>query len=1013
MNRVKPSVMKLTLMTWCLPVFCTCLIALATEPNAIHYSKEVLDDDPVCFFPMAESDTNDVAKFRNLSRTKKAGPDCVCSKGVTSVPGPVGLGGYAAELKGADYIEIPHDDVFNTKEKTVEFWFRTNQVWDQKYWPGSATFISKFTAGWASSDWGILGGSLTPGVNEGRILVGVGPQGGGDVVLSSGKGLNDGRYHHVVWTRSAEGQNVLYVDGTSCATAKDNGGIITNSRPIQIGGEQKEPNGTFFKGQLAALAIYSHVLTHDRVRLHFAAGSLDPRLPAPSERTIDFVRDIKPIFQQHCYKCHGPGKDQGGLSLATRSLALDGGDNGQMIALGKSALSPLVQRIAGLDDGTVMPPEGERLTREQIGLIRAWIDQGLAWPSAADELDPRIVQAVDHWSFQPITRPLIPPVKSNSANLLKTTSAVPSKVSPEKNWCNSPVDAFIQVKLSDAELSPSPLATKSALLRRVSFDLTGLPPTPAEIETFINDPRPEAFSIVVDRLLASPAYGERWARHWLDIVRYADSGGYETDIFYEQAWRYRDYVIRSFNEDKPYDQFLIEQVAGDELWPDQAEAFKDAIAVWTLGQWPNSLDKFPDLLEYTRRTDQVTTFGEAMLGLTVGCANCHNHKYDPISQRDYFGLEAIFAASETWDQTTQKKAWASGERNHFRVLRHATSPTPIRLLSRGELTKPRGIVSPTIPAFLPGGGPLPNDVRESQQRRAHLARWLVSPQNPLTARVMANRVWQWHFGQALAATPNDLGTKGRPPSHPELLDWLATELIENGWSLKKLHRLLLLSSTYQQSANRNSHAQNTDPQNVWLSHFPRRRLEAEEVWDHLLSSAGTLVTTHFGPPFVPQLSAEELKGLYDIEQKPDRKWPVTVDQNRRAIYLLNRRSFRFPFFEAFDPPNSGASCPTRQTTTVPAQALTLLNNSIVSRQAHAMSERLVREAGENGSDQVRLAWMLAYSRAVSDSELEVALQFLAESESAHRQQGTPDPVATALKEFCLGLMNTTEFIGTN
>ncbi len=997
----------------CFQVFCACLIASASESDVSVYSNEVLDDGPVCFFPFVESDSKGETKFRNLSQAKQRGPDCVFFKAVNLIPGPVGLGGFSAEFDGKNYLDIPHGDVFDTKERTVEFWFRTTQVWDQKYWPGSATLVSKFTSGWASSDWGILGGSLSPGVNEGRILVGVGPEGSGDVVLASGKGLNDGRYHHVVWTRTAEGQNVLYVDGTSCATAKDDGGIVTNSRPIQIGGEQQEPNGTFFKGQLAALAIYSHVLREERVRLHFAAGSLDPRLPTPSERTVDFVRDIKPIFQQHCYKCHGPGKDQGGLSLATRGLALDGGDTGQIIAPGKSALSPMVHRIAGLDVGTVMPPEGERLTSVQVGLIRAWIDQGLVWPSAADELDPRVVQAVDHWSFKPLQRTLIPTRKSRSTDLAKNEPVASFEVSTERKWGNSPVDEFILAKLDEAHLSPSASASKSALLRRVSFDLIGLPPTVAEIDAFINDPRPEAFSIVVDRLLASPAYGERWARHWLDIVRYADSGGYETDIFYEQAWRYRDYVIRSLNEDKPYDQFLMEQVAGDELWPDQAETFKDAIAVWTLGQWPNSLDKFPELLEYTRRTDQVTTFGEAMLGLTVGCANCHTHKYDPISQRDYFGLEAIFAASETWDQTTNKKAWASGERNHFRILHHAPSPVPIRLLARGELTKPRGIVSPTIPAFLPGGGPLPNDANENHQRRAHLARWLVLPQNPLTARVIANRVWQWHFGQALATTPNDLGTQGRPPSHPELLDWLARELIENGWSLKKLHRLLLQSSTYQQSANRDTRALNADPQNVWLSHFPGRRLEAEEVWDHLHATAGTLVTTAFGTPFVPLLSAEELKGLYDIEQKPDKKWPVTADQNRRAIYLLNRRSFRFPFFEAFDPPNSGASCPTRQATTVPAQALTLLNNNIVSQQAAAMCLRLIREAGDNRNDQVRLGWQLAYSRLVTEPEMNLALQFIAESESAHQKQGTPNPAAMALKEFCLGLMNTSEFIGTN
>ena len=517
----------------------------------------------------------------------------------------------------------------------------------------------------------------------------------------------------------------------------------------------------------------------------------------------------------------------------------------------------------------------------------------------------------------------------------------------------------------------------------------------------------------VDLSAVRAAYAERWARHWLDVVRYADSGGFETDILYEQASHYRDFVIRSIASNKPIDRFLLEQVAGDELWPEQAEEMSDAVAIWTLGPWQNALDSFPEMLEYVRRTDQVSTFGEAMLGLTVGCANCHNHKYDPISQRDYFGLEAVFAASETWDQNTNKKGWGRGERNHYRILRHASNPTPIRLLGRGELSKPRGLVGPSIPAFFPGGGELPDGNDENLHRRAQLAKWLVSPSNPLTARSFVNRVWQWHFGRAIAATPNDLGLKGDPPSHPELLDWLAFDFCENGWDLKHLHRRILLSATYQQAVHRLPNAIQTDPENKLLSSFPSRRLSAEEVWDHLHSAAGTLDLKCYGPPFVPALSAEELLGIYDIEQNTGKKWPVTAEQNRRAIYILNRRSFRFPFFEAFDPPNNSVSCPTRQTTTVPAQALTMLNNSTVAQQSIAMSERLIREAGESEAAQIELAWRLAYSREISDEERQAAQDFLAESRSSYKAKGSDRVSERVLADLCLAIFNTSEFISVN
>ena len=734
------------------------------------------------------------------------------------------------------------------------------------------------------------------------------------------------------------------------------------------------------------------LVSGERTTPDSAEGRVETRLPEPASGTVDFARDIKPIFQNACFQCHGVSTEKGGLSLATRARAMAGGDEGTAITPGSSAASPLVQRIEALDQDQVMPEEGERLSAAQVSLIRAWIDQGAIWPAGADEIDPRQAKATSHWSFKPLQRPPVP--------------------DRTDEWITSPIDSFILTTLEAAKLRPTPPARREALLRRASFDLTGLPPSPEETAAFVSDSSPEAFARIVDRLLASPAYGERWARHWLDVVRYADSGGYETDIFYEQAWRYRDYVIRSLNEDKPYDRFLMEQVAGDELWPGQPD-MADAVAVWTLGEWPNALDAYPDMLEYVRRTDQVSTLSEAALGLTVGCANCHNHKYDPVTQSDYFGLEAIFAASETWNRNTGAKAWGKGERNAYRAVRHAEIPPAIHLLTRGELTRPAQLIAPALPAFLPGGGPLPGGPDEAKQRRAQLARWLVSPQNPLPARVIANRIWQWHFGQALAATPNDLGMQGEPPSHPALLDWLASELLENGWSLKKLHRLILLSATWQQSAIRDPQAIATDPQNRLLAGFPRRRLEAEEVWDQLHAAAGTLDRKSFGPPFVPNLTPEELQAMYDLEDKRELKWPVTPGPARRAVYILNRRSFRFPFFEAFDPPNTATSSPLRQTTTVPAQTLTLLNNPVVGAQAGAMASRLTREAGSSVESCVKRAWLLAYNRAADAGELQLALEFIAGAEAAHASAGAADAHATALVEFCLALMNTTEFIYTN
>ena len=921
----------------------------------------------------------------------------VATDGVELVESVDEIPATAAHFGGMDLVEVDGSSTWESPSLSVELWFRSDQVWDARYWPGSATLVSKFTSGWASGDWGIIGGSLSDGVNEGRILVGIGPTGGGDVVLASPRALNDGRYHHLVWTRSSTGDNVLFIDGKMVDRKQDTGGSIINRRAIQIGGDSLEKGGRSFRGALTAIAISTEVFTEEQVRLHYEAVRIAPRLPPPADRPVDFVTDIKPLLHKYCFDCHGPGLDSGGLSMGTRAQVLEGGETGPGLLTGNSISSALVQRIAGVDPEQRMPPDGDRMSPAEIGLVRAWIDQGALWPTSEETPDPRTRKHRSHWAFLPLRQPPVPtPAETAHAG-----------------WIQTPIDAFVIRQLEATQFEPAPAASPSELLRRLYFDLTGLPPTPDQIETFKADNRPEAYTRLVDELLGSTAYAERWARHWLDVVRYADSGGFETDIFYEQAWRYRDYVIRSFATNTPVDRFLMEQVAGDELWPDNREDMSDAVALWTLGPWPNALDQYPDMLEYVRRTDQVSTFGESMLRLTVGCANCHNHKCDPISQRDYFGLEAIFAASETWDRRTNKKGWGKGERNHDRIFRHAASPTPIRLLGRGELSKPRGLVAPAIPAFFPGGGALPTGNDENVRRRAALAQWLVSPSNPLTARTFVNRVWQWHFGRAIASTPNDLGLKGAPPSHPELLDWLAKDFLASGWDLKHLHRRILLSATYQQSVQRSPGAIQADPDNRFLSGFPSRRLSAEEVWDHLHASAGTLERQSHGPPFVPALSAEELQGLYDLEQKPDQKWPVTPDQNRRAIYLLNRRSFRFPFFEAFDPPHNSVSCPTRQSTTVPAQALTLLNNTIVARQAIAMSERLVREAGEQETSQVELAWTLAYSREISDEERHLAREFLAGSRRGYQNRGLDRVVERALADLCLALFNSSEFITTN
>ena len=711
-----------------------------------------------------------------------------------------------------------------------------------------------------------------------------------------------------------------------------------------------------------------------------------------SAPTVDFVRDIKPIFVAHCYECHGPGEERGGLSLAQHALALSGGDTAPAFVPGSAGTSLLVARVTG-SESPAMPLDREPLSAAQIDLLKIWIDEGAVWPESADEADPRHRAAADHWAFRPLVKPLLP-----------AAAATESGAAAGDPRLSDVIDRFVIAGLEAAGLQMQPEADRITLLRRATFDLTGLAPPPETILSFAVDARPEAYGELIEQLLASPAYGERWARHWLDVVRYSDSGGYDTDILYEQAWRYRQYCIRSFQEDKPFDRFLEEQVAGDELWPEQAEAMADAVAVWTLGQWPNAFEAFPDKLAYVRRNDQVVTLSEAMLGLSVGCANCHHHKYDPLSQRDYFGLEAVFAGSETFNRATGNVAWVNGEKSHFRALRHAAEPVSVHLLRRGELNQPAGRVVPAAPAFLPQGGPLfPPGEEHPAQARARLATWITSPDHPLTARVIANRVWQWHFGRGIVATPNDFGTQGAAPSHRALLDWLAADLRDGGFHLKSLHRAIMHSRTYRQSSQRELAAVAKDPENILLAGFPRRRMEAEAVWDRLLEASGRLDRRPVDEPFVPPLTDEELQGLYDINGNPrENKWKATEAQNRRAIYMLSRRSFRMPLLEAFDQPPNSVGCPVRPSTTVPGQALALLNGDIPVEQAMALRDRLSREEPDSDERRLNRAWLLVFARPIRADELASAREFLFSRPET--------PPADVWVELCLALFNANEFV---
>lgn len=564
--------------------------------------------------------------------------------------------------------------------------------------------------------------------------------------------------------------------------------------------------------------------------------------------------------------------------------------------------------------------------------------------SDADQPDP-----TDHWSWRPPERPAIPD----------------HDIGPD---ARNPIDAFILDRLRDGP-PLAPEARPEQLLRRLSFDLVGLPPTPDELERFLVNHDPDAWEQQVDRLLASPAHGERWGRHWLDLARYADTNGYEHDEVRPDAWKYRDYVIDSFNADKLYDRFVAEQLAGDELYPDSAEA-RIATGFNLLG--PDMTDAAtPQQRRQNTLNDMTDTAGLVFLGMTIGCAQCHDHKFEPIPTRDYYRLQAFFTPTEFRKDFTL-------------ATKSGTEPTT-HILHRGELNQPGTKVGSGWPSVLAAE----SDSVEPTTR-ASLANWIRSRDNPISSRVIVNRLWQHHFGRGIVATSSDFGTRGEPPTHPELLDWLAVELPDRDWRLKELHRLMLTSATYRRASVPHPDAHAIDPENHLWTHMHRRRLEGEIIRDSLLAVGGHLNRHMGGPGVFPPLPSE-IKAGGKGGWKPD---PDPANRVRRSVYIFVRRAMRFPFLEVFDFPDSNLSCPEREQSTTASQSLAMLNATEVRASAEALARRIEAESNDPHK-RITLAYRWTFGRSPSADEIALAEAFLRES---------------PIKELCRALLNTNEFV---
>ena len=815
----------------------------------------------------------------------------------------------------------------------------------------------------------------------------------------------------------------------------------------------------------------------------------------PGRAAVDFQDEVLPVLQESCLPCHDRHTRTSGFSVESLDSILAGGArHGAAVMPGAPERSPLIQVLRGQMEPRM--PLGRPFSEDRIRLIEQWIGGLSATPQAASPAEP-------YWAYvKPAAGP--PPEAKDSP--------------PIRNG----IDSFILNRLQEEGLSPAPPASRSTLIRRVFFDLLGVPPEPAEVEAFADDPFPNAYEALVDRLLADPRYGERWGRHWLDLARYSDTNGYEGDPEYYHTWRYRDYVIDAFNADKPYDLFVKEQLAGDEFFEMMSAGAlpppdPESVVALTFLRLAPFTEPRGEEDRHVLLSEMTSTVGSVFLGLTVGCAQCHDHKYDLLPTRDFYRLKAFFAAvqidpprpgdiqqlggpqpaafvnparKERWEreratleqqlQATEKsfalfyepllerlkayrmeaardrlaspepepptfkdlkkairddqgyRQFSMEEHRRFTDFRHRVlrlknaverrKPLAMSLrnadgppygpnvsttyvLERGHWNRKGEPVEPGFPSAIEGHSqPATIDLDPfgrypTRGRRLALAKWISSPENPLTARVMVNRLWQWHFGRGIVDTPSDFGKNGAAPTHPRLLDWLARELVERNWSLKSMHRLMVTSGAYRRSSRHSDpEATRTDPQNRFLWRFQRRRLEGEAVRDSILTASGRLNGDRGGPPVFPPLprgldEAQKVQGTNTWETMPGPRG------RKRSVYIFQRRSLSMPLMETFDAPVPNASCARRETSVSVLQALTMYDGEFVNQEARHFAERVKREAGAGAASRIRQAFRIALSRDPRSDETARSRRLLQES-----------PSGDGLTALCRVLLNSNEFV---
>ena len=815
-----------------------------------------------------------------------------------------------------------------------------------------------------------------------------------------------------------------------------------------------------------------HITMHSSLRLAVglalaAAGSLPnqvsaaavPDLPPPTGRIVDFAADVEPILHARCYACHGPSVQTNGLRFDRGEAALNGGYSGPAILPGDSATSPLIHRVSSPVDGIRMPPTEPRLTREEVGILRAWIDQGATWAEQrANEAARSLPWASEHWSFQPIRHPELPEVE-------------------QADWLRNPIDRFVLAKLESNGVRPSPEASRLTLLRRLSLDLIGLPPSWEEAEAFLGDLSPDAYERAVDRLLDSVHYGEKWARHWLDLARYADSDGYEKDLSRPFAWRWRNWVIDALNEDMRFDEFTTQQLAADLLespTPHQlaATGFHRNTLRNREGGTIYNQSRFEETL------DRANTVATTWLALTVECAQCHDHKYDPITQKDFYSLYAYFDNVEDvhvdaplpgemgpylrkraeyvrkrqelldehhvpelqpeWERQMKIAGESPGERTDWdlcydvlfqmtdngwdvlhkdpaartfreremltayfidwyytvvskdrieelrfkelrkklkdlksaypqlseaRIIQEREEPGKTFLRVRGQWDRNGIEVEPQPPAFL---------LRAPSGRRANrldLAKWILSERNPLTARVAVNRMWQEFFGRGLVRTSEDFGTQGELPSHPQLLDWLASTFRTQGWSMKRMRKLIVMSATYRQASHARPEIAELDPVNIWLARQNRLRLPAETLRDSTLHVSGLLSPVVGGPSVYPPQpdGVKELTYGWDTDRWQESQGP---NRYRRGLYTFFQRTAPYPQMMNFDAPDSNRTASRRRRSNTPLQALNLLNDQVSLEAARALAIRVLSESPPEWDVRLRRMFQLTLSRFPGEREVE-------------------------------------------